>query len=105
MRDTCSYTHRDLEQVRQTQATQHPDSEALESQSQAMLNLQLKLQSSVLKGQVKTIELELRKLDTLQAVSRLEILRVSWLNIWIGLLQSADLACTAVYPPHLFRGR
>lgn len=40
-----------------------------------MLNLNLKLQSSVLKGQVKTIDLELRKLDAMQAVEHLAIMK------------------------------
>lgn len=42
-----------------------------------MLNLNLKLQSSVTKGQVKTIDLELRKLDAMQASERIAILQVS----------------------------
>lgn len=41
-----------------------------------MLNLNMKLQSTVIKTQVKTIDLELRRLDALQAAERLEIIRV-----------------------------
>lgn len=41
-----------------------------------MLNLNLKLQSSVLAGQVKTIDTELRKLDALQAAEHLSIIKV-----------------------------
>lgn len=78
---TCSSfdfhrVHRDLEESRQHRADQEPESQSLKSQSQAMMSLNLKLQSSVLKGQVKTIELDLRKLDASQAVERLSIIRV-----------------------------
>lgn len=41
-----------------------------------MLNLNLKLQSSMLKGQVKTIDLEMRKLDARQALEHLAIVKV-----------------------------
>lgn len=41
-----------------------------------MLNLNLKLQSTVLKSQVKTIDLELRRLDAQQASEHLAIVKV-----------------------------
>ncbi|KAI5478786.1 dynactin [Pseudohyphozyma bogoriensis] len=63
----------DLENLREHQATRETESQSLTSQSQAMLNLNLKLQSSVLKGQVKTIDLELRKLEAQQALEHLAI--------------------------------
>ncbi|PWN44195.1 hypothetical protein IE81DRAFT_37527 [Ceraceosorus guamensis] len=47
----------------------------LQTQSQAMLNLNLKLQSSALKSQAKTIELELGKLEATQAMSHLDMIR------------------------------
>ncbi|KDN52710.1 hypothetical protein K437DRAFT_292826 [Tilletiaria anomala UBC 951] len=47
----------------------------LNSQSQAMLNLNMKLQSSVLKSQAKTIDLELGKLAASQAQTNLDIIR------------------------------
>lgn len=61
--------------MREQQATQQTESQQLTSQSQAMLNLNLKLQSTVQKAQVKTIDFELRRLDSLQAVDRLAIVR------------------------------
>ena len=67
----------DLEQLREQQHAQQAESQSLTSQSQAMLNLNMKLQSTVTKTQVKTIDLELRRLDALQASERLEIIRVS----------------------------
>ncbi|BGP35932.1 hypothetical protein JCM10296v2_007784 [Rhodotorula toruloides] len=65
----------DLERLREHQASQADESQTLSSQSQAMLNLNLKLQSSVLKSQVKAIDLELRKLEAKQASAHLEIVK------------------------------
>ncbi|GAA5970337.1 hypothetical protein JCM11641_001670 [Rhodosporidiobolus odoratus] len=65
----------DLEQLREHQATQASESQSLTSQSQAMLNLNMKLQSSVLKSQVKAIDLELRKLEAQQAAEHLWIVK------------------------------
>lgn len=66
----------DLEQYRKDQAHQETESQSLTSQSQTMLNLNLKLQSSMVKGQVKTIDLEMRKLDARQALEHLAIVKV-----------------------------
>ncbi|BGP04036.1 hypothetical protein NBRC10513v2_007776 [Rhodotorula toruloides] len=65
----------DLERLREHQASQADESQTLSSQSQAMLNLNLKLQSSVLKSQVKAIDLELRKLEAQQASAHLDIVK------------------------------
>ncbi|GAA5901065.1 hypothetical protein JCM5296_007301 [Sporobolomyces johnsonii] len=65
----------DLEDLRHHQATQATESQSLTSQSQAMLNLNLKLQSSVLKSQVKAIDLELRKLEAQQAAEHLAMVK------------------------------
>ncbi|CEQ40814.1 SPOSA6832_02476 [Sporobolomyces salmonicolor] len=65
----------DLEDLRHHQATQATESQSLSSQSQAMLNLNLKLQSSVLKSQVKAIDLELRKLEAQQAAEHLAMVK------------------------------
>ncbi|GAA5884799.1 hypothetical protein JCM3774_006769 [Rhodotorula dairenensis] len=65
----------DLEKLRQHQATQETESQTLSSQSQAMLNLNLKLQSTVLKSQVKAIDLELRELEARQAKEHLDIVK------------------------------
>ncbi|KAL8277717.1 hypothetical protein RQP46_009839 [Phenoliferia psychrophenolica] len=74
-RDLANNLQSDIDQLREHQASQQTESQSLTSQSQAMLNLNLKLQSSVLKGQVKTIELELRKLDAQQAMEHLSIVK------------------------------
>lgn len=63
--------------MKEHQASQQNVSQSLNSQSQAMLNLNLKLQSTVAKGQVKTIDLELKKLDALQAADQIAIMKVS----------------------------
>ncbi|PWN90000.1 hypothetical protein FA10DRAFT_266522 [Acaromyces ingoldii] len=68
----------DLEQLRSEQAEAREavgDGKDLASQSQAMLNLNMKLQSSNLKSQAKTIDLELGKLDASQALSNLDMIR------------------------------
>ncbi|GAA5828534.1 hypothetical protein JCM11251_000839 [Rhodosporidiobolus azoricus] len=65
----------DLEQLREHQATQANESQSLTSQSQAMLNLNLKLQNSVLKSQVKAIDLELGKLEAKQAAEHLAVVK------------------------------
>lgn len=57
--------------------TQETESQNLTSQSQAMLNLNLKLHSTVLKSQVKAIDLELRELEARQAAEHLAIVKVS----------------------------
>ncbi|GAA5939048.1 hypothetical protein JCM3775_002659 [Rhodotorula graminis] len=65
----------DLDQLHEHQTTQANESQSLTSQSQAMLNLNLKLQSTVLKSQVKAIDLELRKLEAQQAAEHLSIVK------------------------------
>jgi len=72
---TCALFRSDLEQVREHQASQQTESESLTSQSQAMLNLNLKLQASARRGQVKTVDLELRKLDAAQATEHLAMVK------------------------------
>lgn len=69
--------HSDLEDLRQQQFTQAAESQSLSSQSQAMLNLNMKLKTSVLKSQVKAIDLELRKLEARQASEHLAMVKVS----------------------------
>lgn len=59
--------------MREQEHTQRNHSEALTSQSQAILNMNMKLQSTLLKGHVKTIDMELRKFEAAQAINRLEV--------------------------------
>lgn len=85
--------------MRAQQASQQSESQSLTSQSQAMLNLNMKLQSTVLKSQVKTIELELRRLDAQQASEHLAIVKVgcrvghtSALGLTLSLFTAVPLA-------------
>ncbi|KAJ9054472.1 hypothetical protein DSO57_1014152 [Entomophthora muscae] len=61
----------DLKQVQQRAQMQMSETESLQSQSQKMLSLNSTLQSQVVKAQAKAIDLELRKLDALQATEHL----------------------------------
>jgi hypothetical protein len=66
--------------MRERQQIQHDESQSLASQTQAMLNLNRKLQNSSVKGQVKAIDLELRKLESTQAMLQCSIMKVSILS-------------------------
>jgi dynactin 1 len=70
-RNLVSTLQNDLQHLREQQADQATHTEALSSQSQAMMNLNLHLQNSVTKAQAKAIDLELRKFDANQAIEHL----------------------------------
>jgi dynactin 1 len=74
----------DLEQFRQKEESQYSESKNLSSQSQSMLDLNIKLQSRVLKAQAKQIDLELRKLDATQASENLAFVQVYESDFVIG---------------------
>ena len=65
--------------MREQQNLAQTDVQQLSSQSQAMLSLNMKLQNTVMKSQVRAIDLELRKLDAREAMERLTIVKVSGL--------------------------
>ncbi|KAF9353188.1 hypothetical protein BGX26_009024 [Mortierella sp. AD094] len=67
-RELVAHLQSDLEQLRQKEESK---AGGLGSQSQAMLSLNLQLQSTAMKAQAKAIDLELRKLDALQAKDNL----------------------------------
>jgi dynactin 1 len=69
--DSSSIISSDLEELRQKEESQASEKHNLSSQSQAMMSLNLQLQSTVMKAQAKSIDLELRKLDGAQATDRL----------------------------------
>ncbi|EGG02409.1 uncharacterized protein MELLADRAFT_66390 [Melampsora larici-populina 98AG31] len=56
------------EALRECQQIQYDELQTLANHTQAMLKLNRKLQSSSIKGQVKAIDLELRKLESTRAV-------------------------------------
>jgi dynactin 1 len=70
-----SHALSDLDSVREQQTSALTEQKQLSSQTQAMLNLNLKLQNTVSKTQVKTIDLELRKLEAQQASERLNVVK------------------------------
>ncbi|KAG9326764.1 hypothetical protein KVV02_008654 [Mortierella alpina] len=70
-RELVAHLQSDLEQLRQKETT----GPGLGSQSQAMLSLNLQLQSTAMKAQAKAIDLELRKLDALQANDNLMLVQ------------------------------
>ncbi|KHO01948.1 DYNACTIN ro-3 [Metarhizium album ARSEF 1941] len=66
----------DLDDMRASQAVTEGESEKLNDGSRAMMDLNMKLQISVAKAQVKTIDLELRHLDAQEAEQHLEIVKL-----------------------------
>ncbi|KID75849.1 Dynactin, isoform [Metarhizium brunneum] len=66
----------DLDDMRASQAVTEGESEKLNDRSRAMMDLNMKLQISVAKAQVKTIDLELRHLDAQEAEQHLEIVKL-----------------------------
>ncbi|CAG8559204.1 1862_t:CDS:10 [Ambispora leptoticha] len=69
-RELVANLQSDLDQIRQKEESQS-ESNNLSSQSQAMLNLNFQLQSTVMKQQAKQIDLELRKMEAVQASDKL----------------------------------
>jgi dynactin 1 len=66
----------DLEDMRASHAVTETESEQLNSRSRAMMDLNMKLQLSAAKAQVKTIDLELRRLEAQEAEQHLEIVKL-----------------------------
>lgn len=59
------------------QLTQESESASTSKEAQALMNLNLKLQSTAAKAQSKTIDLELKKLESVQLAEHLRIVTVS----------------------------
>ncbi|TKW53145.1 putative dynactin [Colletotrichum tanaceti] len=66
----------DLEDMRASHAVTETESEQLNSKSRAMMDLNMKLQISASKAQVKTIDLELRRLEAQEAEQHLDIVKM-----------------------------
>lgn len=75
-RELVTNLQSDLEDMRASQAVTEGESEKLNDRSRAMLDLNLKLQISASKAQVKTIDLELRRLEAQEAEQHLEIVKL-----------------------------
>jgi dynactin 1 len=74
-RELVSVLQNDLDQLKQKEESEMVEKHTLTSQSQAMMSLNFQLQTSVMKAQAKSIDLELRKLDAAQANDRINIIQ------------------------------
>ncbi|ROT42486.1 dynactin [Sodiomyces alkalinus F11] len=75
-RELVTSLQSDLEDMRASNAVTEAESEQLDTKSRAMMDLNMKLQISAAKTQVKTIDLELRRLDAQEAEQHLEIVKL-----------------------------
>jgi len=75
-RELVTNLQSDLEDMRASHAVTETEAEQLNSRSRAMMDLNMKLQVSAAKTQVKTIDLELRRLDAQEAAEHLAIVQL-----------------------------
>ncbi|RXK41589.1 dynactin 1 [Tremella mesenterica] len=75
-RDLVGALQQEIDDLRMQQATQEVEVATNTKEAQAILNMNLKLQSSVVKQQSKTIDLELKKLEVAQLTEHLRIVQV-----------------------------
>lgn len=75
-RELVTNLQSDLEDMKASHAMTENESEQLNSRSRAMMDLNMKLQVSAAKTQVKTIDLELRRLDAQEASEHLAIVQL-----------------------------
>ncbi|OBT49366.1 hypothetical protein VE00_00500 [Pseudogymnoascus sp. WSF 3629] len=75
-RELVTSLQSDLDDMKASHALTETESEQLNSRSRAMMDLNLKLQVSASKTQMKTIELELRRLDAQEASDHLAIVQL-----------------------------
>lgn len=66
----------DLEDMRASHAVNEAESEQLNSKSRAMMDLNMKLQISAAKTMIKTIDLELQRMDAQEAQQHLDIVKL-----------------------------
>lgn len=75
-RELVTSLQTDLEDMKASHAVTETESEQLNSRSRAMQDLNMKLQVSAAKTQIKTIDLEMRKLDAQEASDHLAIVQL-----------------------------
>lgn len=75
-RDLVTNLQADLEEMRASQQITETEAESLSNRSRAMMDLNMKLQISAAKTQVKTIDLELRRLEAEEASEHLAIVHL-----------------------------
>jgi dynactin 1 len=75
-RELVTNLQTDLEDMRASRQITETEAEELSSKSRAMLDLNMKLQMSAAKTQIKTIDLELRRLEAQEAAEHLAIVQL-----------------------------
>ncbi|KAH8892051.1 dynactin [Thozetella sp. PMI_491] len=75
-RELVTSLQSDIEDMRASHAVTETESEQLNSRSRDLMDLNMKLQISAAKAQVKTIDLELRRLEAQEAEQHLEIIKL-----------------------------
>ncbi|KAF3071134.1 hypothetical protein GL218_00202 [Daldinia childiae] len=75
-RELVTNLQTDLEDMRASHAVNEAESEQLNSKSRAMMDLNQKLQLSAVKTQIKTIDLELQRMDAQEAQQHLQIVKL-----------------------------
>lgn len=75
-RELVTSLQSDLEDMRASHAVTETESEQLGARSRAMMDLNMKLQLSAAKAQVKTIDLELRRLEAQEAAQHLGMVKL-----------------------------
>ncbi|KAI8984000.1 dynein associated protein-domain-containing protein [Mycotypha africana] len=74
-RELVTMLQNDLDVLKQKEQTEQSEKQTLNSQSQAMMSLNLQLQNTVMKAQAKAVDIELRKLEVNQANDRLNMIQ------------------------------
>lgn len=75
-RDLVTNLQADLEDMRASRQITETEAEELSSRSRAMMDLNMKLQMSAAKTQIKTIDLEMRRLEAEEAAEHLAIVQL-----------------------------
>lgn len=75
-RELVTNLQADLEDMRASRQITETEAEELSSRSRAMMDLNMKLQMSAAKTQIKTIDLELRRLEAEEAAEHLSIVQL-----------------------------
>ncbi len=75
-RDLVASLQSDLDHIRASQQTTEAEAAELNNHSRAMMDLNMKLQAAASRTQVKTIDLELRRLDAQEAVEHLAVVQL-----------------------------
>ncbi|RCI05266.1 hypothetical protein CU098_009430 [Rhizopus stolonifer] len=101
-RELVTTLQNDLEQLRYREVSQQSEKQTLSSQSQAMMSLNMQLQSTVMKAQAKSIDLELRKLDAAQANDRLSYIQ-PYLPEAFFKTENDAISCVLLYKRLVFK--